>query len=144
MKQYDQKIPADLGTSFLNIRTDSAVGSDERMVMWFYQEDRAVAGSFYIHFSGTVDYLVGNCASVTSYTAFPTILPEEKNKEWVIEKRGRRVRVYCNGKEVLDVTVTAELCDSYADWDETWGREADYVHFPSKWDAASDSIYIGW
>ena len=145
--QYDQYIPANLETLFLNIRTDSSMGSGEKVVLWFRDEESEIAAGFVILFSsdGTVQYKLLYCQK--SYTNFKTSLPEEQRKEWIIEKRGFRTKVYCNGKQVLDVTASSETCGNpkYGDnWDTYWGRNASKLTFPSAHDTASDSFYIGW
>jgi hypothetical protein len=137
-------IPADLETSLLHVKTNSAVGSGDKTVIWYYDADgNSAAGIDIKFFSGAVKYVQLNCQY---YKNFPVSLPEEQDKHWMIEKRGHRTRIYCNGKLVLDITVSSETCDNpkYSDtWDTYWEREVASIEFSSEYDTASISFYIG-
>ena len=145
--KYDKYIPANLGTSFLKVRTNSSVGSGEKVVLRYYDKEGNYAAGFGIWFStsGTIKYAMLVCQKL--YAPFPKSVPEEKRKEWIIEKRGYRTKVYCNGKQVLDVTASSEICNKPLEadnWDTLLGRDASKLKFPSEVDTASDSFYIGW
>jgi hypothetical protein len=63
----------------------------------------------------------------------------------VIEKRGLRTVVHCNGKQVLDIKASTKTCDNpkYTDtWATYWEREVSSINFPPR-DTASDSYHIG-
>ena len=139
----DKYIPADLETSYLHLRTTSTAGGGDKTVIIYYDEEGRYAGGIAIWFTSPVKYLLVNCQQ---YTAFPTSLPTEKDKHWVVEKRGNRTVIYCNGKQVLDITASSETCDNpdYADtWATFWGREVSSIEFSSEYDNATDFFYLG-
>ena len=145
--KYDKYIPANLGTSFLKVRTNSSVGSGEKVVLRYYDKEGNYAAGFGILFStsGRMEYALNNCQA--QYTNFTTSVPAEQRKEWIIEKWGYRTKVYCNRKQVLDITASSEICDhpKVADnWDTYWGRDVSKLEFPSEHDTAPDSFCIGW
>jgi hypothetical protein len=140
----DTEIPADLETSLLHFKTDSALGSGDWTVIWYRDVDRRVAGGIGIWFSSTVRYDLQHCQRY--YTNLPVHPPDEQVKHWVIEKRGLRTIVHCTGKQVLDITASTKTCDNpkYTDtWATYWERGVSSIYFPSQHDTASDSYYIG-
>ena len=140
----DTYIRADLETSLLHIKTDSAVGSGDKTVIWYRDVDGRSAGGIGIWFSSTVKYGLYNCQQY--FITLPVRPPDEQVKHWVIEKRGLRTIVHCNGKQVLDITASTKTCDDpdYTDtWATYWEREVSSIKFHSKYDTASDSYYTG-
>ena len=141
----DQFIPVDLETSYLHLRTNSATGSRDKTVAFYYNdEEELYAGGISIWFTSPVKYALVDCQKY--YTAFPFSVPEEQDKHWVIEKRGYRTVMLCNGFLVLDITASFETCDDpkYNDtWDTDWGREVTSIEFPSRYDTATDLYHLG-
>ena len=137
-------IPADLETSYLHLRTDSVLrrlGFAAKTRIYFYDEEGNVAGGISILFSSPGRYALLFCQEWLQ--PFPTSIPAERNKHWMIEKRGYRTVIYCNGVQVLDESVSSALCDDkYTEtWAATWGRGASRIKF--RLDTASDFYYIG-
>ena len=88
-----------------------------------------------------VMYSLYYCHTTNKFYSFPTNLPETKKKEWMIEKRGLNIKVYCNGKLVLDQTVSSDICND-EDWLYFWSKTVNSFSF---YDASpTDSFYIGW
>ena len=140
----DKFIPVNLETSYLHLRTDSTVGSYDYTVIWYYDKEGRYTGGIGIYFTSTVKYRLLNCQQY--YTPFPTSLPVEQDKDWIIEKRSYNTKLYCNGELVLDITASDETCNNpkYTDtWAANWGREVRSIKFSSNYDTASDSYYIG-
>jgi hypothetical protein len=137
------KIPVELDTSYLHVKTNSEVGSGDRTVIQYYDKEGREAGGIVIWFYyPRVQYVLLDC---TVYTAFPHTLPTTVNKVWTIEKRGYRTRMFCNGVLVLDITVSDTTCDE-SDWEYYWGREVDRIEFydSSRYrNSASDMYMIG-
>ena len=139
----DKYIPADLETSYLHLKTNSTASSGDKTVIWYYNEEGRVAGGIVIWFTSPVKNALMYCQQ---YTTFPTSLPSQQDKHWVIEKRGYRTVIYCNGKQVLDITASSETCDDpkRADiWATHWGREVSSIEFSYEYDNATDFFYIG-
>ena len=135
------RIHAGLDGSNLHIKTDSIVGSGDVSAIWFYEGESNIGG-FSIFFSANIiTYMMGFCQD-KSYHLFDTTLPTEQDKEWVIEKRGLRTIVYCNGRQVLSVTASVETCESTS-FEMVMGRDVNQIEISSMWDVASDFIYIG-
>ena len=140
----EKSIPADLETSYLHLRTTSTAGSGDKTVIWYYNEEERIAGGIGIWFTSSVKFILGYCQQY--HTTFPTSLPAEQDKHWVIEKRGYRTVIYCNGRQVLDITASSETCDDPDNtdtWATDWGREVSNIKFPSKYDTASNYYFIG-
>ena len=142
---HDEFIPTNLETSYLHLRTNRATGSGDKTVIWYYHgEERLFAAGIGIWFTSPVKYILLDCQKY--YTAFPSTVPAEQDKHWVIEKRGYRTVMLCNGQLVLDITASSETCDhpKYRDtWATYWGREVTSIKFPSRWDTATNLYYIG-
>ena len=139
----DKYIPADLETSYLHLRTNSTAGSGDETLIWYDDEEWRIAGGIDIWFTSPVKYLLVDCQY---YTSFPLPVPAEQYKHWVIEKRGYRTVILCNGQLVLDIKASSETCDNpkYRDtWATNWGREVTSIKFPSRWDTATNLYYIG-
>jgi hypothetical protein len=139
----DTHIPPDLETSLLHFKTDSALGSGDKTVIWYRDVDGRYAGGIGIWFTSPVKYSLANCQL---YTTLPVRPSDEQVKHWVIEKRGLRTILHCNGKQVLDITASTKTCDNpkYADtWATYWEREVSSMYFPSQHDKATDSYHIG-
>ena len=138
----DEYIPVDLETSYLHLRTNSATGSGDRTVVW-YHSGGTYPGGIDIWFTSPVKYRLVDCQN---YTSFSLTVPVEQDKHWVVEKRGYRTVILCNGQLVLDIMASSETCDDpeYADkWATNWGREVTCIEFPSRWDTATNLYYVG-
>jgi hypothetical protein len=144
----DVSIAVDLENSYLLIRTDKEAGDGGWVAVTFYDDDDNYAGAFRISFEpdpgGQILYALGDCMEYFHY--FQTSVPSERQKTWVLEKRGKTFRVYCNGKKVIDVTATTELCD-HPECIDTWaiyyGRTVHSIKFKSELDSASNSYFMG-
>ena len=102
------------------------------------REDRDyVVSGLAINFTPTPHYLLYRCTS--SWTDFPTNLPLEVDKIWRItldKTAGIRVKIRCNGVEVLNVLLSDSMCD-YRGWLEFWSKKVEMISF-SYFDSASD------
>ena len=141
----EKVILADLETSYLHLRTDKAprkLGSAAKARIHFYDEEGYIAGGIYILFSSPARYALLFCQMWPQ--PFPTSIPAERNKHWMIEKRGNRTVIHCNGEQVLNVSVSSAFCDDgrfSESWAAIWGRGVSCIIF---WlDTASDFYYIG-
>ena len=141
----DEFIPVDLETTYLHLRTNSATGSGDMTVVGYYNDKEGLyAGGIEILFTYPVKYILVDCQK--NYTTFPFSVPAEQYKHWVIEKRGYRTVMLCNGQLVFDITASSETCDDprFNDtWATEWGREVTSIKFPSRWDTATNLYYIG-
>ena len=139
-------LSANLETSYLHMTTSSSsVENGETMVVGFYDIDLWRAGGLAIWFrsSSSIKYILVHCMQY--YTNFPVTLPADPDKTWVISKRGKTTKVYCNGKMVLEVTASSEICDKpdyESKWETEYGREANSIYFPT-FHTATESYYIG-
>jgi hypothetical protein len=111
----------------------------------YRDDERRVAGGIVIWFrSNSVMYKLLNCQGYddqSGYNPFPPTLPTQLEKQWTIEKRGYKTRVFCNKVLVADITVSNVMCHK-SDWGTYWSREVSGIEF-SKWDDASDAYHIG-
>ena len=133
-------IPVDLETSYLYLRTNSAEGSGEYVFITYLGRNWEPAGGIAIWFHSPVMYTLLMCQQ---YAIFSKSLPETQEKHWVIEKRGYRTTIYCNGEQVLDITASSVTCDNprFTDmWFNSWGHAVGMIKFDPI-DTASDTFY---
>ena len=134
------QINYDLENSPLQIRTDSVVGSNERVTVWFYNALGSYhAGGLALSFSFPPQYGLGWCG--TSDMNFPTDLPSETDKIWMLSLSRTsdvpRLALYCNNKEVLNLVISGTTC-SDGSWTTTWSRLVGRIEFVANLDTASD------
>ena len=130
-------IGADLENSPLEIKTDSSVGSGEKVEVRFITSGRAVAGDVILYFTSTPQYKLLGCNYST--TDFPTELPTDTDKVWKItltRTSGIRLVIHCNEVEVLDILMSDSTCTNFR-WKYSWTRDVEYIFF-SLSDTASD------
>ena len=129
------KVNFDLETISLFIKTNSAVGTNEYVMVLFSDAQDEKAGGFYIVFEHSPRYLIGNCQL---WTRFPKILPTESDKVWKItltKSSGIRIVIHCNDAEVLNVLMSDTTCNS--GWNTYWSRDVEKIEFPLE-DTASE------
>ena len=130
----------DLENSPLQIRTDSVVGSDERVVLYLHtaEEVNRNAGGVELRLTSPPRYYLRYCTSNSA--DLPTDLPTETDKIWTIilsRTSDVRLTIYCNNKEVLNVLMSAATC-SDNEWSEMWSRDVGKIEFISTHDTSSD------
>ena len=134
----------DLQNSPLHIRTNSVVGSDDQVQMFFYSPEVQLAGGVEFKFTSPPQYQIVWC---TALTDFPTELPSETEKVWTIAlakaSEGTRVVVNCNNKEVLNMVLSDATCSSDKSWRKNWDRNVERIVFSSCCDTASDYYRLG-
>ena len=128
----------DLENSPLQIRTDSVVGSDEQVKVWFFNAGGEIAGAVNLYFTSYPKYSLSWCS--TYFTSFPTALPTETDKIWTVTLTRTsgtvRVIIHCNNKKVLNVVLSETTCSS-SSWSSYWGGDVEKIKFHSL-DTASD------
>ena len=122
------KIPHNLETTALQIKTDSIKGSQDVMRLWFYSAEEKFAGRLFIYFYA-LKYRIDYC---TPETAFPSSLPSEDSKVWQISKlSGPRIIFHCNDVKVADILMSEATCtgplNSY--WRERYSTEIGRIVF---------------
>ena len=135
------KLYYDLEKTPLEIKTDSEVGSNEKMVVYFLTAHGSYIGGVWIHFRSTVQYELDGC---TSRTDFPTTLPSTKEKVFrltLTRSSGVRLKIHCDGEEVLNVLISDTAC-SKRDWSKYWKRDVKTIKFGSH-DSASKYYRAG-
>ena len=131
-------ISYDLENSPLQIRTNSEVGSNEKVEVWFKTSYGEIAGAVGFHFTSSPQYFI--CGS--TYRYFPTDLPPETDKVWTItiatDSDNTHVVITCNNEEVLvaDTERRADCGDWH--WQRMWNKDVEQIYFNSSSDTASD------
>ena len=135
------KINYDLENSPLQIRTDSLVGSHEKVEVHFYNGAGTWnAGGIALYFNSIIYYKLNYC---NEKSKFPTALPSETNKVWTLtldRTSGIRFIVHCNNKEVLNVVFSSTICTStsYSSAGSgIWSNDVGKIQF-NPYDKASD------
>ena len=126
----------------LQIRTNSVLGSNEEVRVWFYNTGSYVGG-VYLYFSSPPKYNIRWCS--TSNTEFPIDLPPETDKVWTISHARTsfevRLIVHCNNVEVINVVISDTTCSDSV-WSTIWSKDVEWTYFHS-YDTASDYYRAG-
>ena len=132
----------DLETIPLEIKTDSTIGSGDKVYVYFYTSGRDYVGHVGISFSSTPQYDIGNCRT---WTFFQVSLPTEVEKVWRItlnRNSGIRLLIHCNNVEVLNFLMSDSTC-SDSSWSTHWSRTVGKIWFHNDYDTASDYYRAG-
>ena len=133
--ERDVKIPYNLETTPIVIKTNSAAGSKEAVRVLLYTAGGADAGRVYFNFDSPPGYRIGSC---TPYTRLTSSLPSEVNKVWkIIKLPGPRITLQCNEVTVVDILLSDDTC-SDSHWSTYWSKQVKQIYFDSVWDTASD------
>ena len=125
----DTRIAYDLESNPLQIKTDSAAGSGERVRVNLIAADGDFAGFVQFIFSSPPQYYIGWCRF---WTDFPSTLPSEMKKVWQLTKLpGPRITVQCNGATVLDILLSHTTCTDDSEWSTYWTRQVVQIRFGS-------------
>ena len=133
--ERDVHIPWDLEGTPLQIKTDSALDSDEEIGVVMYDKDGSFISSFGVKFfskTSTVRYYVSYCTS--NMPDLPVQPPVEEDKIWTITKTETALIITCNGVEVLNY-LFADSSDSKCV--PAWGGDVEEIYFRLD-DRASD------
>ena len=121
-------IDYDLENNPLEIETNSVVGSEDQIKVWFVSDHKFAAG-FNIKFSSTPSYLVKECT--LRWADFPNSLPTETVKVWrmtLSRTSGIRLAIHSNDVEVLNVQISGTTCED-VDWSSVWSSKVDKIRF---------------
>ena len=142
--QRGVKIDHDIEKSPLQIRTNSEVGSSKQVKVWFYDAEGNYAGAVFLFFMSSPKYRLYSCSE--SLTNFPIDLPSDTDKVWTISltrtSGERRVVINCNGKELVNVVLSNNVCD-YSAWKTTWSNDIKKIWFDTSADTSSDYYRAG-
>ena len=133
-------LPWDPDSQGIDVRTDSEVGSNERVNVWLYA-DNGIAGEMRIDFTSPMKYFLGWCMS--DWTPLPVSPPTQTDKIWRItyNRAELRVVILCNDVEVLNV-VLSDVCD-WSDWRNYWEqKKITNIYFGSGDTFASDEYCL--
>ena len=126
----------DLESTPLGIRTNSVLGSNDRVDVYFYSAEGELAGRVILRFASTLQYWLDWCS--TSWTNLPVTPPSATDKVWRItltRTAGVRLVIHCNDVEVLNTLLSEATCRS--GWSTYWNRDVTKIRFYSP-DTASD------
>ena len=120
----------------LNIKTNSTLGSNDKVKMGFYSSQRDSVGGITLLFHST-QYRIWNCYS--NYANYITNLPAADEKVWRVTLTrisGIRLVLHCNEVEVVNTLMSNSTCH-HSWWNTPWSREVAKIWFTSS-DTASD------
>ena len=131
-------IPRDLETTPLQIKTDSTLGSGEKILVQTFGKDNSFIGGVSVKFSSTIQYQIAACTS--GDTKLSVQPPAEMDKIWTIIKTETDLIITCNNVEVLNY-LFADSSDS--DCVPRWrGDIVEEIRFTTD-DTASDFYRAG-
>ena len=117
--QSGVNIDHDLETTPLKIRSDSVLGSGDRVLVYFRNSQGEWAGGIYLQFISTPIYHIGWCKG---WFNFLTTLPTATVKVWRItvfrSSDTVSVQIHCNEEEVVNYMLSNSTC--YYDWSTFW------------------------
>ena len=130
-------IPWDLEATPLQIKTDSALGSNKLIKMWMYNNGGSNIADLIVKFSSPMQYYLWNCSK---WTNLPVQPPVKVDKIWTITKTHTSLRITCNNVEVLNYKF-ADSSDSNCV--PRWGGNVVGKIIFKKSDSASDFYRAG-
>nr|AFK75462.1 putative secretory peptide-52 [Pleurobrachia bachei] len=144
-------IPWDLEATPLQIKTDSTLGSGDRIVVWMYDKNSTYISSVGVNFSSPMKYLIQYCTN--SYTDLPVQPPVEVDKIWTFTKTETAFIITCNDVEVVNY-LFADSSNSgcFPKWggsdveqiqvDTNWGKASDF--YRAEWTVVQKSVNVPW
>ena len=124
------KFDYDLEEHPLQIKTNSAVGSEDVVALYLYTAGGAYISNIRLVFYTTPHYRIYRC---TDYTTFPVDVPAEQDKIWTITKTATAIKIECNEVEVVNL-----YSDSSDDeCAEIYSEDVERIKFANS-DTASD------
>jgi hypothetical protein len=142
------KIDFDLEATPLEIKTDSAVGTSDMVIVNFHSADGlSYSGGVSIKFTSPPTVAIVACDKNGIYKAFPAAdlnLAFDNTNVWrvtVTRTSGISLTIYCNDKEVLDYKFSDSKCVESA-WNSIWSKNKKKISFGSM-DKATD-FYRAW
>ena len=94
------RIPRDLETTPLQIKTDSTLDSGDEINVPMRDKENTYISSVLIKFSSPMQYRINTCNK--GYKDLPVQPPVEVEKTWTITKTGTSLNITCNNVEVLN------------------------------------------
>ena len=95
----DVYIDYDLEEHPLQIKTNSAAGTQEKVYVQFYTAEEEYISDIRLYFAATPQYLIGFCSY---YSNFPVDLPTALVKIWTITRTATTLVIACNDVEVVN------------------------------------------
>lgn len=139
---HNVKINYELDTTPLEIKTNSAAGSNDVLVLSMFTGANEYAGEILIYFRSPIQYYLTYCSSAA--TNFPTTLPSSPDKIWRFTldrtSAGTKLQIHCNDVEVLNALLSDSFCTSpryKGDGKAYWSRKVEKIEF-NNGDTASD------
>ena len=128
--QRDVSLEWDLESKPLEIKTNSVLGSYDRVRVIFYSAEGENAGQVLLYFLSTLKYDLSWCS--WSYNNLPVAPPSATDKVWRItltRTAGVRLVIHCNDVEVLNTLLSQEC--RYTIWSTVWNRDVKKISFRS-------------
>ena len=123
MPEEFQWIYPDTAQRCIEIKTNSTIGSGHELDVLMYKTKGGFAMRVNIKFNSEVQYWIASC--INPSVKFSGNLPTEVDKVWRIVSTSflsRRVQIYCNDVEVVNIRASEDTCD-----DSAWKEWADEV-----------------
>ena len=106
-----EKIQWNPDTQGITVSTDSTVGSNEWVWVYFYDKNGNYAGAVCINFYTEIQYSLGWYKNYTPFHV-TTPVPDEGQRIWTITYNCVEliVVIHCNGVHVLNVLLSDNVC----------------------------------
>ena len=124
------KIPFDLESTLLQIKTNSTAGSAKLIWLETYNQLGNI-GNIGVYFNPPIKYYIGYCINMTDLPVQP---PNEVDKIWTIRKTATALSIECNEVEVLNYQFSDS---SDTDCVTKWGVDVMKIKF-TEHDTASE------
>ena len=126
----------DLEAKEIQIKTDSALGSNDKVNIEFYTSQDAKIGSLEIKFADTLTYKVSGCHS--SAITFLDATNYDSDKVWRVTEKADHTELYIHSNDELVVTLSYSAVANCA---STYNADIAKIKFAAD-DTASDLYRI--
>ena len=130
----------DLESTPLEVKTNSVLGSDDQVLVYFYSAGGEPVGVVKLRFLLQYVYTLYWCGRYN----LPVTPPSANDKVWrftLTRTAGVRLVIHCNDVEVLNKLISEATC-SDSKWSTYWNRDVTKIKFNSG-DTASDFYRAG-
>ena len=129
-------ISFDLEKKPLEIKTNSALGSEDEIRLYFLSADGNRSGAIVIRFSQKIEYTIARC--LKSFHGIQEVSPNVTDNIWKVtlnKTTDIQLQIHCNNVKTIDMVISDETCGR-SEWRTFWSMVTEKIRFQAN-DTAS-------